>query len=125
MSTIKNGQISVYCHFNKIKKGLETSFQSPALNQKHVRNVCYTAHQYSTKFHFNNTQDSKEISISVTNVAMPMMTSQILKSVYFTKTQKSSYLENETLLFLQIKKFINYTSTKNGFVVEVTFQPEE
>ena len=56
---------------------------------------------------------------------MPMMTSQILKSVYFAKTQKSSYLENETLLFLQIKKFINYTSTKNGFVVEVTFQPEE
>ena len=44
MSTIKNGQISVYCHFNKIKKGLETSLQSPTLNQKHVRNVCYTAH---------------------------------------------------------------------------------
>ena len=32
---------------------------------------------------------------------MPIMTSQILKSVDFTKTQKSS---------LQIKKFINYTS---------------
>ena len=28
MSTIKNGQISL-CHFNKIIKGLETSFQSP------------------------------------------------------------------------------------------------
>ena len=41
---------------------------------------------------------------------MPMMTSQILKSVDFTKTQKSTYIENETLLFLQIKKFINYTS---------------
>ena len=37
-----------------------------------------------------------------------MMTSQILKSVDFTKTQKSRYLENETL-FLQIKKIINYT----------------
>ena len=33
-----------------------------------------------------------------------MMTSQILKSTPFTKTQKSRYLENETLLFLQIKK---------------------
>ena len=40
---------------------------------------------------------------------MPMMTSQILKSVDFTKPQKSSYLENKTLFFLQIKKFINYT----------------
>ena len=40
---------------------------------------------------------------------MPMMTSQILKSVDFTRTQKSKYLENETF-FLQIKKFINYKS---------------
>ena len=39
-----------------------------------------------------------------------MMTSQILKFVDFTKTQKSRYLENETLFFLQITKFINYTS---------------
>ena len=33
---------------------------------------------------------------------MPMMTSQILKSVDFTKTQKPKYLENKTF-FLQIK----------------------
>ena len=39
-----------------------------------------------------------------------MMTSQILKFVDFTKTQKSRYLENETLVFLQIKKLINCTS---------------
>ena len=44
-------------------------------------------------------------------VAMPMMTSHILKSVDFTKTQKSRHLENETLFFLPIKKFIDYTST--------------
>ena len=55
-----------------------------------------------------------------------MMTSQILKSVHFIKTQKSRYLENETLFFLQMKKFINYTSKsyfigKNSFVAEVTF----
>ena len=31
------------------------------------------------------------------------MMSQILKSVNFTETQKFTYLENETLLFLQIK----------------------
>ena len=38
------------------------------------------------------------------------MTSQILKFVDFIKTQKFRYLENETLLIVQIKKFINYTS---------------
>ena len=38
-----------------------------------------------------------------------MMTSQILKSAGFTKTQKSRYLENETLFFLKIKKLINET----------------
>ena len=43
MSTIKNDQISPYCHFNKIIKGPGTSFQSPALSQKHVRNICHTA----------------------------------------------------------------------------------
>ena len=56
-----------------------------------------------------------------------MMTSQILKSVGFPKTQKSRYLKNETLFFLQIKKFINCTlkrcfMTKNSFVAEVTFK---
>ena len=40
---------------------------------------------------------------------MLMMTSQILRSVHFTKPQKSRCLEKETLLFLQIKKLINYT----------------
>ena len=55
-----------------------------------------------------------------------MMTSQISTFVDFTKTQKSRYLENETF-FLQIKKFINYTSRatlwqKNIFVAEVTFK---
>ena len=39
---------------------------------------------------------------------MPIMTTQILQSVDFTKTQKSIYLKKETF-FLQIEKFINYT----------------
>ena len=43
-------------------------------------------------------------------VALAMVTSQILKSVDFTQKQKSRYLENETSFFLQIRKFINYTS---------------
>ena len=37
-------------------------------------------------------------------VPMSVMTSQILKSVDFKKTQKSRYLENKTLFFVQIKK---------------------
>ena len=54
---------------------------------------------------------------------MLMMTSQILKSGF----HKNKNLENETLFFLQIKKFINYTSRatllqKISFVAEVTFK---
>ena len=41
---------------------------------------------------------------------MPIMKSQILESVDFTKTQKPIYLKNKTLFSPQIKKFINYTS---------------
>ena len=78
MSTIKNGQISLFCHFNKIIKGPWTD----------------------CRFHY---------------LAMLIMTSQILKSVDFTKTQTSRYLENETLVFLQMKKFINYTSTATSW----------
>ena len=48
MSTMKNGQISLYYCFNKIIKGPGTSFQSPALSQKHVRNIFHTEHL--TKF---------------------------------------------------------------------------
>ena len=44
MSTIENGQILLYFHFSKIMKEPGTSFQSPAFSQKHVRNVCPTAH---------------------------------------------------------------------------------
>ena len=59
---------------------------------------------------------------------MSMMTSQILKFLNFRKTQKSRYLENETLFFLQIKKLIDYTSRatlwqkKNTFVAEATLK---
>ena len=41
---------------------------------------------------------------------MVMMMSQILKSVDFTKAQKSRYLENELLFLFQIKKYINCAS---------------
>ena len=84
MPTIKSGQILQYCHFNKIIKGSGTSFQYSKERNKQKCN-----------FHY---------------VAMFMMTSQILKSGDFTKTQKPRYLVNETLFLLQIKKFTNCTS---------------
>ena len=40
---------------------------------------------------------------------MPMVTSQIMKSVHVTKTQKSRNHYNENFFF-QTTKFINYTS---------------
>ena len=41
---------------------------------------------------------------------MFLMISQILKSVDSSKTQKSKFLENEPLFFLQINEIVNYTS---------------
>ena len=55
---------------------------------------------------------------------MPMMMSQILKFVYFTKREKSGYLQNET--FYEYKNsLIVYQGLpygKNSFVAEVTFK---
>ena len=55
-----------------------------------------------------------------------MMTSQILKSVNFTKAQNSRYLQGQTLFFLQIKKIINYISIATLFgkkiVADITIQ---
>ena len=41
---------------------------------------------------------------------MSMMRSEIFAYWNPQKHEKSRYLEKETLLFLQIKKFLNYTS---------------
>ena len=103
MSTIKNGQNSLYCHLDKVINGFGASFQSLALSKKHVTNVCHTAHQYLTKFHFSSTEDSKETKISVNfhYVAMPMMASHILKFVDFAKTQNSKYHGNNTFCFFK------------------------
>ena len=52
-----------------------------------------------------------------------MMTSQVLRFVDFTKSQKPRYLENETSYPLQIKEFIkSYFMAKNSFVVEGSFR---
>ena len=44
MSTIKNGEISLFCRFNKFIKGSGTSFQSPALNQKYMLEMFVIQH---------------------------------------------------------------------------------
>ena len=68
MSTIKAGQILLYCHVKNIIKRPGTSFLFPALNQKHAKNVCHTALYYLTTLHFDSTHNSKELSISVTSI---------------------------------------------------------
>ena len=44
VDVIKNGQVWLILPFNKIIRRPGTSFQSPVLSQKHVRNVCHTVH---------------------------------------------------------------------------------
>ena len=85
MLTIKNGQILLYCHFNKIVKGPGTNFQSTTLRQKHVRIACHTAHILIAL------RIKKKTSISVI-------------SIMYLERYIDIYLESETLLFLQIKK---------------------
>ena len=56
-----------------------------------------------------------------------MTTSQILKSVDFTKMQRSRYLENKTLFFLEIKNnnqlyIKDYFTEKTSFVAVIMFQ---
>ena len=107
MTTIKSGQISLYCHFNKIIKGSGTSFQSPVSTQKHII-VCHTTHQYLTKVHFDWAQDSKEIAevlLPLSNYVYDDVTGFAICG--FHKTTKFRYIENETLFLLQIKKIIN------------------
>ena len=90
MLTIKNCQILLYCHFNKIIKEPGTCFQFPVQSQKHVRNVCLTTYQYLTKFLSHSTQDSKELSIngnSTTNNAYDDVTD--FKICGFYKSKKN------------------------------------
>ena len=133
MSTIKNSQISLYYHFNKIIKVPETSFQSPTLSQKHVKNMSKTFLSYNTlvfdqiSFRQNLGFKRNKLKCNFHYVAMLMVASQILKSVDFTKAQKSRYLKNEILFLFQIKKIINCASRatlwqKNNFVAEVTLK---
>ena len=101
MLTIKNCQIWLYCHFNKIIKESGTSFQFPVLSQKHVRNVCLARYQYLTKFLFHSVQDSKEITRSGNSLlVMSIMMSQNLKSVDVLKTKYYFFFKLKRWLLL-------------------------
>ena len=56
-------------------------------------------------------------------VAMPMMTSQILKSADFIKTQKSRYIKNETNIHFHSFLFIFFISIheKNSLIIKGYF----
>ena len=107
MSTIKNDQVSLYYHFNKIKENPGTSFQSPALNQKHVRNVCHITHQYLTKSRIDNTWDSKEISITVISVTSLCRNAYNgITDFYISESHENTEIQIslELNIFSQIKK---------------------
>ena len=108
MPTLKNGQISLYCHFIKIIKGPGTSFKSPALSQYLVRTVCHTAYQYLTKFHVDSTQDKYISVISVT--------SQIHKNLDILRTEHYFFLTQKNLLIAHQRLFYG----KKIFIAEVT-----
>ena len=126
MSNIKNGQILLYFHFNKIIKGPGTSSSLQHWPKIISEMLLIQGTSISPNFILIVLRNRKKISMCKFHyVAMPMMTSQISKSMSFTEAQKSRYLENETLLFIQIKKkIISYTSRdgKNSFVAKATFK---
>ena len=106
----KNDQIWLYCHFNKLIKQTQNQFPGSNTESK----TCQKCFSYNTLVfdlflqHLGFKRNKQEWNFYY--VAMHMMTPQILKSLDFTKTQKSRYLESKALFFLQIKKFINCAS---------------
>ena len=77
MSTIKNGKISLYCHFNKVIKGPD-AFRHRPKNMSGMFVIHHTS--ILPNFILIVLIIQKEINITgVTYVAMHMMISQILK----------------------------------------------
>ena len=120
MATMKNSQILPYFHFNKIIKGPGTIFQSQALAQKHVKNVYYTVH-YLSRFYFDGTYDSKEISLSITSI--------IWQCLWIRGFHKNKNLDISRMkdFFFKLKDslvahFKCYFMAKINFAVQVTFK---
>ena len=100
MSTVKNGWILLCCHFNKIIKRSGTSFQSPALSPKHVRNVIYigiyTGIYPSLLWYYLGFKRNKH-KCNFHYIAVAMMTSQILKSLEKSQEWNTSFSSNEKI----------------------------
>ena len=112
MSTIKN-QILLFCYFNKIIKGPRTSqFPGSRIEPK----TCYKCQSYSTlvfeKIPFSQYVGFKrnKHKCNFYYEAMPMMMSQILKFIDFTKTQKSI-----CNLYISSLNRKSYYKAKNSF----------
>ena len=87
-------------HFNKIIKGPGISFWSPTLSQKYVRNVCHTAHKHLTKFYFDSTWDSEEMSIFVTFIMQPSKFASALSNC-------QSFCQRKSVFSLMRQNFLN------------------
>ena len=128
MSTIKNGQISLYCYFNKTIKAPGTSFQSPALGQKHVRNVCHMSHstlvfhQISFWQYLRFKRNKHKCNFHY--VAMPMMA--YIFNLWISQKHKNPDISRMKHCFvLQMKKLLHikgYFTVKCSIVAEVAFK---
>ena len=124
MSTIKNCQILLFSHFNKIIKGPGASSQSPALRQKHIWNNCHTKNSsVSPNFLLMKIRIHKkwaEMWFLLCSNAYNDVTD--FEICWFHKKTKISISWGQDIIFLQIKKFTKgYFMTKNSFVADVTF----
>ena len=107
----QNGQILLFFYFTKIIKKAWNQIPVPSIQPK----TCLTCLSYSKlvfdriSFWYGLGFKRNKHKCNLHCAAMLMMTSQILKSAGFIKTQNFRYLEKEISFFLQIKKLINYT----------------
>ena len=91
MSAMKNGQISLYCHFNKIIKEHETRFQSPNLGQIMLEIFVLKHTSIWLNFIFKVLRIQKK-------QALPMMTPQKQKNLDISRTKQYFFFELKKLL---------------------------
>ena len=129
MSSIKNDQSSLFCHFNKIIKGPGASFQSPKLSQKHVRDIFHTAHLFLTKFYFDRTVNNpEEISVRQSHTALrhnffsKFFFDLKMPKMVFKQRQLPQYQQPNKVSFLQFQVSFFCSSGCCPLIVDYSLQ---
>ena len=120
----KKWQTLLYCHFIRISKGPGTSFLSSEMPQKRGKNVCHKIYCL-TKFHFNITFGSKEITKSVTSI-MHRVHDDVTDFEIICKNTNIKISREPNIIFSSNKKFhllylTDFSVTKYSFAEEVNF----